>query len=68
MTIDSKPFHQTYGSEHSYLFNEMWQREDPFQNCDPFEAIVIGFITYLGNALKQFGCTDPMRLVQVHFR
>lgn len=52
MTIDSKPFHQTYGSEHSYLFDEMWQREDQFQNSDPFEVIVIGFITYLGNALK----------------
>src|SRR5207248_11602685 len=52
---DSKPFRQIYGAEHLYLFDGMWQREEQFENPDPFEAIVVGFVNYLGTTLQRNG-------------
>ncbi len=39
----------------------MWQREDQLVNSDQFEAIVLGFVNYLGAALEHYGLS-PRKL------
>lgn len=61
MPIESKPFRQTFGAEHLYLFDGMWQREDQFENHNQLETIVLGYVNYFGSALQQHGLS-PRKL------